>query len=85
MRVTYHLTTKKLKTKRSLFKENITPLNEDSDSEMPYAESDDEILKDLLQEINPENFEDLERSPTIGEFVLVKYEIPGKNSNYYVG
>ncbi|PSN39861.1 hypothetical protein C0J52_25145 [Blattella germanica] len=48
-------------------------------------ESDDEILKDLLQEINPENFEKLERSPTIGEFVLVRYEILGKTSNYYVG
>ncbi|PSN43172.1 hypothetical protein C0J52_09898 [Blattella germanica] len=59
--------------------------NRDSYSEIPYAESDDEILKDLLQEINPENVEDLERSPTIGEFVLVKYEIFGKNSNYYVG
>ncbi|PSN42210.1 hypothetical protein C0J52_11247 [Blattella germanica] len=61
------------------------PSNEDSDSEIPYAESDDEILKDLLQEINPEIFVELERSPIIGEFVLVKYEIPDKNSNYYVG
>ncbi|PSN45986.1 hypothetical protein C0J52_09775, partial [Blattella germanica] len=65
---------------------SVSGVEKDSRAAFPLGfESDDEILKDLLQEINPENFEDLERSPTIGEFVLVKYDISGKNSNYYVG
>ncbi|KAJ8866205.1 hypothetical protein PR048_033729 [Dryococelus australis] len=56
---------------------------EDSPMEVPYTDTDNdkEFLRDLREEIWPENFEDTECNPIIGNFVFVQYDIPGKKRN----
>jgi hypothetical protein len=49
---------------------------------MIIADCDDnseEFLEEIMEAILPENFEELEREPLEGDFVLVQYIIDGKD------